>query len=107
VNTTGYGLHHTASAWDDWDSDGEEEKAGFLWKGIKAGKDKGKKKERSDSKTSMESMSAKLSFAREEERKKSREQRRSGESGESAKKSRTKGPSGFVRVFSCGGCSKD
>jgi hypothetical protein len=73
----------------------------------KPGKEKPKKKERSDSKTSLESMSAKLSFAREEERKKSREQRRSEEHSEVGKKSKAKRPRGFVRVFSCGGCGKD
>ena len=98
-------MSHTTSAWDDWDSDGEGEKVGFLWKKT-TGKDKGKKKERSDSKTSLESMTAKLLLAREEERKKSREQRRSGERQECGKKERRR-PSGFVRVFSCGGCSED
>jgi hypothetical protein len=106
MNTTGYSLHHATSAWDDWDSD--EEKSGFLWKGIgKPGKEKARRKERSDSKTSLESMSAKLSFAREEERKKSREQRRSEELVESGTKSKTKRPRGFVRVFSCGGCGDE
>ncbi|KAF2823428.1 hypothetical protein CC86DRAFT_396210 [Ophiobolus disseminans] len=106
VNTVSYG-HPAASAWDDWDSDGESEKAGFLWKGIKPGKDRGKKKERSDSKASVESMTAKLSFAREEERKKSREQWRSGESENSGKKGKVRRSRGFVRVLSCGGCGED
>jgi hypothetical protein len=62
---------------------------------------KAKKKERSDS---LESVSVKLNAAREEERKKSREGRRSEESEVKAKKKR---PSGFVRAISCGGCSED
>ena len=114
VGSTACSVNHTASAsaWDDWESDEEGERAGLVgyWKGI--GKGQGRKG-RSDSKTSFESMSAKLSSAREEERKKSREQRRgskekeqrprSGESGNAKKK----GPRGFVRVISCGGCSAD
>jgi len=105
VNTTGYSLNHATSAWDDWDSD--EEKAGFLWSMGKHSKEKARKKERSDSKTSLESVSAKLSFAREEERKKSREQRRSEKLVENGKKGRAKRPRGFVRVFSCGGCGDE
>jgi hypothetical protein len=63
---------------------------------------KTKKKERCDS---MESVSARLSVAREEERKKSRESRR--KSNDSEVKGKKKRPSGFVRVISCGGCSED
>lgn len=99
---------HAASAWDDWDSDGEGKKSGFMWKGIsKPATNKGKKKERSDSNTSDDSISAKLSFAREEERKKNREQRRSGNIGDCAKKAKSKRREGLIRVFSCGGIDRD
>jgi hypothetical protein len=110
VSSTAYGVNHAASAWDDWDSDEEGEKAGLVGYLREIGKVKGKK-ERSDSKTSLDSVSAKLSSAREEERKKSREQRRGSrekeqrpKSSESGKKKR---PNGFVRVISCGRCSED
>jgi hypothetical protein len=99
VNTTGYGLQHATSAWDDWDSDEEGEKAGLV--GLMKSIGKAKKKERSDS---LESVSVKLNVAREEERKKSREQTRRSE--ESEVKGRKKRPSGFVRAISCGGCSE-
>jgi hypothetical protein len=99
VTTTGYPLQHATSAWDDWDSDEDGEKAGLV--GLMKSIGKAKKKERSDS---LESVSVKLNAAREEERKKSREGRRSEESEVKAKKKR---PSGFVRAISCGGCSED
>jgi hypothetical protein len=113
VGSTAYSVNHTTSAWDDWDSDEEGEKAGLVgyWRGI--GKGQGRKGS-SDSKISFESMSAKLSSAREEERKKSREQLRGSKekeqrprSSESENGKKKKGPRGFVRVISCGGCSAD
>lgn len=64
---------------------------------------KAKKKERSDS---LESVSARLNFAREEERKKSREQRTRSEESEVKEAKKKKKPSGFVRAISCGGCSE-
>ncbi|KAL5119479.1 hypothetical protein ACEQ8H_002544 [Pleosporales sp. CAS-2024a] len=97
---TGYGL---TSAWDDWDSDGEDEKTGLvtLLKSI----GKAKKKERADS---MNSAGARLNSAREEERKKSRDQRRkSEESHVKEANEEKKRPSGFVRAISCGGCSSE
>jgi hypothetical protein len=96
-------LQHATSAWDDWDSDEEGEKAGLV--GLMKSIGKAKKKERGDS---LESVSARLNFAREEERKKSREQRRSEESEVTdAKKKKKKRPSGFVRAISCGVCRED
>jgi hypothetical protein len=115
---TGYSLQPATSAWDDWDSDGEGEKAGLVGWFAKSAKDKTKKKERSESKTSLESVDRKLKDVREEEAKKSREQTRrksaeqssassKGKKAESSKGPGRKRPSGFVRVFSCGGCSED
>jgi hypothetical protein len=98
----GYGLQHATSAWDDWDSDEEGEKAGLV--GLMKSIGKAKKKERNDS---MESVSARLDFAREEERKKSREQRRQSEESEGKEAKKKKKPSGFVRAISCGGCRED
>jgi hypothetical protein len=110
VSSTAYGVNQTASVWDDWDSDEEEEKAGLVGYLREIGKVR-VKKERSDSKTSLDSVSAKLSSAREEERKKSREQRRASQEKEQRPKSSGSGkkrrPSGFVRVISCGRCSRD
>ncbi|KAF1913759.1 hypothetical protein BDU57DRAFT_454919 [Ampelomyces quisqualis] len=100
VNTTGYGLQHATSAWDDWDSDEEGEKAGLV--GLMKSIGKTKKKERSDS---LGSVSVKLNVAREEERKKSRESRR--KSDDSEVKGKKKRASGFVRAISCGGCRED
>ncbi|KAF2034343.1 hypothetical protein EK21DRAFT_97452 [Setomelanomma holmii] len=112
---TGYGLQPATSAWDDWDSD-DGEKAGLVGWFAKTAKDKAKKKERSDSKTSMDSVERKLKDVREEEAKKSREQtrRKSPEAEASSKGMKVaksngvgrKRPSGFARVFSCGGCSE-
>lgn len=100
---TGYGLQHATSAWDDWDSDGEGEKAGLV--GLMKSIGKAKKKERGDS---MESASASLHSAREEERKKSRDTaRRSEESEVKEVKKKKKRPSGFVRAISCGACRED
>jgi hypothetical protein len=99
---TGYGLQHATSAWDDWDSDEEGEKAGLV--GLMKSIGKAKKKERNDS---MESVSARLDFAREEERKKSREQRRQSEDSDDKEAKKKKRPSGFVRAISCGGCRED
>jgi hypothetical protein len=100
INTTGYGLQQATSAWDDWDSDDDGEKAGLV--GLMKSIGKTKKKERSDS---LESVSVRLSNAREEEKKKkSREHRNSEESETKDKKKR---PSGFVRAISCGGCGED
>ncbi|KAH7079054.1 hypothetical protein BKA63DRAFT_257386 [Paraphoma chrysanthemicola] len=115
---TGYGLQPAASAWDDWDSDGEGEKAGLVGWFAKSAKDKSKKKGRSDSKTSLDSIDRKLRDVREEEAKKSREHTRrksveqstassKGKKAESSKGSGRKRPSGFVRVFSCGACGED
>jgi hypothetical protein len=101
VNTTGYGLQHATSAWDDWDSDEDGEKAGLV--GLMRSIGKAKKKERSDS---LESVSVKLNVAREEERKKSRESRRKSDESE-VKGKKNRRPSGFVRAISCGGCSED
>jgi hypothetical protein len=99
---TGYGLQHATSAWDDWDSDEEGEKAGLV--GLMKSIGKAKKKERNDS---MVSVSARLDFAREEERKKSREQRRQSEDSDDKEAKKKKRPSGFVRAISCGGCRED
>jgi hypothetical protein len=103
VNTTGYGIQHATSAWDDWDSDEEGEKAGLV--GLMKSIGKAKKKERSDS---LESVCARLSIARDDERKKSREQtrRRSEENSTKARDRGKKRPSGFVRAISCGGCGE-
>lgn len=118
TNATAYTLQHATSAWDNWDSDSEGEKAGLVGYLKKAGKSKKKERERADSKTSMDSVEVRLSCAREEERKKSRDCGSAGgsnrEPGEGRKtkghertKSRKKRPSGFVRAISCGGCSDD
>ncbi|KAH3920793.1 hypothetical protein HBI56_011680 [Parastagonospora nodorum] len=99
---TGYGLQHATSAWDDWDSDGEGEKAGLV--GLMKSIGKTKKKERGDS---MESASASLHSAREEERKKSRDTARHSEESEVKEVKKKKRPSGFVRAISCGACRED
>lgn len=123
VSSTGYNLQHTTSAWDDWDSDSEGEKTGLVSYLKKASKSK--RKERNGSQKSIDTTSLKLSAAREEERKKSRESRRSKDSKEDAAMMKMKNamtqtqsqtqpavpkkkrPSGFMRALSCGGCSED
>ncbi|KAH8723932.1 hypothetical protein GQ44DRAFT_728232 [Phaeosphaeriaceae sp. PMI808] len=111
MNATGYGTQNATSAWDDWDSD-EEEKSGLVGLMMGIGKaHRGKKKGRCDSKTNWDGVSAKLSVAREDEKKKSREQKRNSEGKESLAASAVQGrklkPRAFVRAISCGGCCED
>lgn len=108
TNGTAYTPPRTTSAWDDWDSDSDSEKAGLVNYLKKAGKGKKKDRERSDSKTSIDSVDLRLANAREEERKKNRE---SGSvkdiCGPKTRVNRRKKANGFVRVISCGGCSDE
>lgn len=124
-------LQNTTSAWDDWDSDGEEKvRLVAPWK--RSGRDKitpvpskGKEKERerADSKVSVSSSESrrshekhdkkKSSLDRKSESKQSKESARSQSRMSEAKASSDKGereaykkhkkrPSGFIRAISCG-----
>jgi hypothetical protein len=124
-------LQNTTSAWDDWDSDGEDKvRLVGYWK--RSGKDKttlttskgkDKERERADSKVSVSSgeercshekpsAKSKSSLDRKSEKKQSKESSRSQSRMSDAKattspereahKKHKKRPSGFIRAISCG-----